>query len=180
MKITVKELAAMVGGRLEGNGEVAISAARALNEAGPGAITFLDNPKHLDQLRQSKASAAVVAEAVADADFPLIRIADPLMAFVTIFRHFHAQPELPPHGIDARASVHSSAKIGEDASVMPFAVIGAQTVIGARCRVESGAVIGRGCILADDVTIHANSVLYDGTRVGNRVTTPRSHASAQR
>jgi UDP-3-O-[3-hydroxymyristoyl] glucosamine N-acyltransferase len=42
-------------------------------------------------------------------------------------------------------------------------------VIGARCKVHSGAVIGRHCWLGDDVTVYPNAVLYEGTVLGNRV-----------
>jgi UDP-3-O-[3-hydroxymyristoyl] glucosamine N-acyltransferase len=42
-------------------------------------------------------------------------------------------------------------------------------VVGARCRLHSGAVVGRHCRLGDDVTLYPNAVLYDGTVLGDRV-----------
>ena len=48
-------------------------------------------------------------------------------------------------------------------------MIGEGTVLGARCRIYPGVVVGRHCRLGDDVTIYPNVVLYDGTVLGNRV-----------
>jgi UDP-3-O-[3-hydroxymyristoyl] glucosamine N-acyltransferase len=105
----------------------------------------------------------------------LIRVADPLAAFVAIARHLHPRPAPPPHGIDPLAHVHPTAVIGPDASVLAFAVVGPGAVVGARCHLHSGAVVGRDCRLGDDVTLHPHAVLYDGTIVGHRVTV---HANA--
>ena len=43
----------------------------------------------------------------------------------------HGRPKPPPHGIDPRAFVHPTAQIGADASILPFAVVGEGSVIGA-------------------------------------------------
>jgi UDP-3-O-[3-hydroxymyristoyl] glucosamine N-acyltransferase len=61
------------------------------------------------------------------------------------------------------------AVIGPDASIFPFAVVGEGTVVGARCQLHSGVVIGRNCRIGDDVILYPNAVLYDGTVLGQRV-----------
>jgi UDP-3-O-[3-hydroxymyristoyl] glucosamine N-acyltransferase len=99
----------------------------------------------------------------------LIRVADPLAAFITIVRHLRDRDDSLPPGIDPRAAVHPTAQMGEGACVQPFAVVGEGSVVGARCRLHSGAIVGRRCRLGDDVVLHPNVVLYDGTVVGNRV-----------
>ncbi|HEY1379370.1 MAG TPA: UDP-3-O-(3-hydroxymyristoyl)glucosamine N-acyltransferase [Gemmataceae bacterium] len=170
MPSTVRELAALVGGELHGNGDLPIYAARALGEARPGHITFAETDRHVADLSGCPASAAVVSTTAPLNGKALIRVADPLAAFVAIARHLHGRPAPPPHGIDPLASVHPSAVIGPEASVHPFAVVGAGSVLGARCQVHSGAVVGRDCRLGDDVTLHPHAVLYDGTVVGHRVT----------
>src|SRR5882724_9658250 len=170
MTCTVRELAALVGGHVHGDGDVTILGARPLREAQTGHITFVDHDKHLPELHASSASAAVVTPDVIPNGKSLIRVADPLAAFVTIVRHLHGAPEPPPHGIDRLASVHPTAVVGTDASIFPFAVVGEGSVIGGRCRIHSGAVVGRDCRLGDDVTLHPHAVLYDRTVLGHRVT----------
>jgi UDP-3-O-[3-hydroxymyristoyl] glucosamine N-acyltransferase len=170
MSSTVQQLADLVGGRVEGNGEIVIEAALPLRDARPGAITFVDHDRHSDELNPTCAAAAVVSLDAPRLEMTLIRVADPRSAFTKIAQYLHARPPLPVHGIDPLASVHSTVRMGPEASVEAFAAIGAGTVIGTRCRIASGAVIGRDCRLGDDVTLHAHVVLYDGTIVGNRVT----------
>ena len=169
MSITLKELADLVQGQVVGDGSLVISAARTLQEARAGDITFLEHPKHAAQLQETQAAAAVVAPSVTSARIPLIQVADPLMAFVTVVRHLHGRPEAAVHGIDPRADVHPSATIGEGASIHAFASIGEGTVIGARCRIHSGVSIGRFCTIGDDVTLYPNAAIYDGTVLGHRV-----------
>jgi UDP-3-O-[3-hydroxymyristoyl] glucosamine N-acyltransferase len=91
------------------------------------------------------------------------------MAFVAIFQHLHGQATLPPAGIDPRAAVHDTARVGLDSSVQPFAVVGSHSTIGARCVLHSGAVIGNHCQIGDDVILYPNATLYDHTVVGDRV-----------
>lgn len=168
MSVTVRELAELVGGQVVGNGQQPIQAARVFAEAKPGDITFLDQD-HKKDLAHCQASAVVVP-----AQFPvngrtLIQVADPLAAFITIVQRLHGKPDRPIHGIDPKANVHASAKLGADASIHALASIGEGTTLGARCRVHEGAVIGRFCQLGDDVILYPNAVLYDGTVLGHRV-----------
>ncbi len=169
MSVTVRQLAELVQGTVRGNGDLVIHAARTLKEARAGDITFVEDTKHAAQLRTSAASAAVVPNSLSPTDLPVIQVADPLTAFVTIVRHLQGRSEPPPHGIDPKASVHPGARVGEGASIYPFAVVGEGTVIGARCRIYPGAVVGRDCRLGDDVILYANVVVYDGTVIGSRV-----------
>ena len=169
VNVTVRQLAELVQGQVEGDGDLAIVAARPLHEAQPGHITFLEETKKLDLLVASRASAAVVGTETPTAGKTVIRVAEPLAAFVAIVQKLHARPEPAPSGIDARAAVDPSARIGPDPSIAAFACIAAGTVIGARCRIHSGVSIGRDCRLGDDVVLYPNAVLYDGTILGDRV-----------
>jgi UDP-3-O-[3-hydroxymyristoyl] glucosamine N-acyltransferase len=146
-----------------------IDAARPLGEAGPGDITFVENEKNAHYLHTCAASAAVVPLSFPVNGRVLIRVADPLAAFVTIVRHLHGEAEASASGIDPNAFIHPTARIGDAPSIFPFAAIGEGSTVGARCRIHSGAVVGRHCRLGEDVTLYPNSVLYDGTVLGNRV-----------
>ena len=83
MPITVRQLADLVRGQLSGDGDVVIQSARALNEAGPGDITFVENNRYASQLHSCRASAVVVGPSLATNGLTVIRVADPLTAFVT-------------------------------------------------------------------------------------------------
>ncbi|HLN28841.1 MAG TPA: UDP-3-O-(3-hydroxymyristoyl)glucosamine N-acyltransferase [Gemmataceae bacterium] len=175
MSVTLHELAELVQGQALGDPDLIVKAARPVGAAEEGDITFVETDQHAHLLHGCRASAAVVPSSFPGNGLALIRVTDPLSAFVTIVRHLHGQAEAPRHGIDARAFVDLSATIGEDASIYPFANIGAESSVGARCRIHGGAVVGRLCRLGDDVVLYPNVVLYDGTILGNRVTV---HANA--
>ncbi len=169
MTFTLRQLAALVHGTVEGDGDLEICAARTLQDAQPGDITFLDKKSSVALLERSKATAAV-----APLDLPmnvkaLIRVADPLSAFVTIFQHLQGKAARRPTGIDPRALVDASAIIGPDPSIRASAIIGANTIIGKSCLVAAGVIIGDNCRLGDNVVLHPNVVLYDDTVLGDRV-----------
>lgn len=174
--VTVAQLAALVEGKVYGNPELAVLAARSLQEAGPHDISFLENERNLRFLQDTKAGVLVVTPGVVarlkDTEFAtitLLEVADPLLAFVRVVQHLHGEPARPPVGIHSRASVDPSATVGPDCSILPFAVVGKNSVLGARCQVHPHAVVGADCVLGDDVVLHPGVVLYHGTRLGNRV-----------
>lgn len=170
VKLTVKQLADLVQGTVQGDGDITIQAARPLNVAQPGDITFAIDNKHVALLHNCRASAAVVSPSVPPNGIPLIRVADPLHAFIIIVRHLRGDETLQAHGIDPRASVHPSAVVGPNPSIHAFASVGEGTVLGARCRIHPGASIGRNCKVGDDVVLYPNAVVYDEVQLGNRVT----------
>jgi UDP-3-O-[3-hydroxymyristoyl] glucosamine N-acyltransferase len=175
VSVTVRQLAALVQGTVVGDADRVIHAARALGEAEPGHVTFVEDEKHARDLHACRASAVVAPPSLPANGQTFIQVSDPFAAFVRIARHLHGDPEPPPEGIDPRACVHPGARVGPGASVSALAVVGQGSVLGARCRVHSGVVIGRHCRLGDDVTLYPNAVLYDGTVLGDRVTV---HANA--
>jgi len=169
VSFTLRKLAELVGGRVVGDGELVITDAAPLGAAAPGHISFLDGGKHLQDRPSTAASALLVRRGHAPIPCAGIEVDDPLGAFLTIFRLFHHQPEPPPPGIDPRAYVHPTARLGDGVSLQPFVCIGENSVVGSRCRLHPGAIVGRHCTLGDDVTLHPNVVIYDCCRLGNRV-----------
>jgi UDP-3-O-[3-hydroxymyristoyl] glucosamine N-acyltransferase len=169
VSISLRQLAELVQGTVLGDPEITITSAKPLDDAQAGDITFIEHEKNAGHLHACRASAAVVPASVPANGMAVIQVADPLTAFVAIVQYLQGRSAPPIHGIDAKASVHATAKIGPDASIYPFAVIGEGAVIGARCRIHSGVAIGANCRIGDDVLLYPNCVLYEGTILGQRV-----------
>jgi UDP-3-O-[3-hydroxymyristoyl] glucosamine N-acyltransferase len=167
---TVRDVAAWVQGEVEGDASRPIRAARPLSDS-PQAedVTVVLNEKYLAQFNASQAGAAVVDSSVPLNGKTLIRVKDPLMAFVAIVQKLHVKPTPTATGVHPSASVHPSAQVGPDAVVAPFAVVGEGCVIGARVRLDAGAVVGNHCRLGDDVHLCPHVVIYDGCVLGHRV-----------
>jgi UDP-3-O-[3-hydroxymyristoyl] glucosamine N-acyltransferase len=168
--LTVRDVAAWVEGEVVGDPAGVIRAAKPLSDA-PGAedITVVLDEKFLSQFHASNAGAAVVDQSVPLNGKTLVRVKDPLMAFVTIVQRMHGRPAATWTGIHPTAVIHPTATIGPDADIGPHATIGEGTVIGARCRLQPGVTIGPFCKLGDDVAFGPQVVVYDRTVIGSRV-----------
>src|SRR5262249_41731917 len=144
---TVQELAALVGGKVHGDGAQTIRTAKPLHDARAGDVTFVENERYVRMLAVCQASAVVVSDALAGqfpdllmnlpGHFSVIQVADALASFIAIAQHLRGNAGPESLGIDPRAAVHPAAQIGPDCSIHPFAVIGEGAVLGARCRVYS-------------------------------------------
>lgn len=169
MTVTVRQLGEWVRGEVLGDGDLPIANARALTDAQPGDITFVADDKYLGAWHASKASAAVVHVSVPVNGRPIIRVSDPLMAFVRIVERFRGRPSGSGGTIDPTAHIHPTAALADGVLVGPFAVIGEGSVIGAGSTLHAGATVGRYCTLGSDVVLHPRVVLYDDCRLGDRV-----------
>jgi UDP-3-O-[3-hydroxymyristoyl] glucosamine N-acyltransferase len=167
--VTVGELAEWVEGEVIGDGRQPVVAARPLSEAEAGDITFVEDEKYVAQLHASPAVAAIVGPQIPVNGKTLIRVNDPLIAFITIVQRLHPRPQVALTGIHPTAQIHPTAKLGKGVAVGPFAVIGQECVIGDGCRLHAGVSVGHFCRLARDVVLHPHVVLYDGCVLGERV-----------
>ena len=70
MEITPNGLAAIVGGRVEGDGEVRLTGFAKIEEAGPGDLSFIANPKYAHFLTTTRASALLVGDDFDAGTFP--------------------------------------------------------------------------------------------------------------
>jgi UDP-3-O-[3-hydroxymyristoyl] glucosamine N-acyltransferase len=170
LRFTIRQLAELVRGQVFGDGELTVHAARPLDTAGPGEISFVESASYQHLLSTTRASAVVVPKELTVTDRTVIRVADPLTAFVEIARLLHGRPEALTAGVHERAHVHPSARLGEGVSVGPFACVGEGCEIGPRCCLHAHVVVGRDCKIGADSEIFAGVVLYDGTVLGQRVT----------
>lgn len=169
MTITVRLLAEWVRGEVLGDGDLAITNARPLADAQPGDITFVDSDKNLGAWHASKASAAVAPVSVPVNGRPLIRVADPLMAFARIVQRLRGRPQASAATIDPTACIHPTARVGTGVTLGPHTVVGENAEIGSNCTLHAGVAIGRGCKVGDDVVLYQHVVVYDECVIGNRV-----------
>ena len=170
MEITLGELARVLSGQPQGDPTTRLSNARPLSEAEPGDVTFLDHPKNQKNLVGCRASAVVAPVGVTGLEIPAILVTEPLKAFIAAVRHFLPEPgPAYPATVDTRASIHPTARVGENVTVAPFVVVGPRCLIGDGCVLHPGVVLGEECVLGEDCIIHPHAVLYPRTRLGKRV-----------
>lgn len=168
-EITVAELAAHVGGRVRGDGNVLIKSVARLADAEAGEIAFIEDRKLAESAQKSsRASCLIVPEGAQFEARCVIEAAHPKLAFALIAELLHTRKRLEP-------SVHPTAVVAESADVDAQAFVGAYVRIGERARIGAGTQVYAGAAIGDDVhvgrdcVIHPNVVLYDNVRLGERV-----------
>jgi UDP-3-O-[3-hydroxymyristoyl] glucosamine N-acyltransferase len=163
------DIASALGARLEnGSPDTKINGVAGIDQAGPGQITFVANPKYAAAARTSKASAVIVAE-----DFPaiaaaMLRSKNPYLAFARCLELFYEPPRYAP-GVHPTAVVHASARIGAQAHIGPYVVIDEGVEIGKNAVLLAQVVIYRGAKIGDNFFAHAHAVVREHCRVGDDV-----------
>ncbi|MHC4122227.1 MAG: UDP-3-O-(3-hydroxymyristoyl)glucosamine N-acyltransferase [Planctomycetota bacterium] len=171
---TLAELAEYVGGKVKGNPNIKIRSTATLEQAGEGDISFLNNPKYVNQLKTTKASAVVVNKDI-ETSTSLLVIDDPYFAFREIVVLLYGHRPHKKTGVSKKASISESAVIGKECDIADFVTISDKAKIADRCVIYPSVYIGPETEIGSDCTIYPNVVIYDRCKIGNRVTI---HANA--
>jgi UDP-3-O-[3-hydroxymyristoyl] glucosamine N-acyltransferase len=165
--VTLGELARRLECPVEGDAAIEIRRVATLEDAGPGDLTFLANPRYAGKLAATRASA-VILNGSSTAPCAVIRSQSPYLTFARA-----AQVLAPARpitaGVHRLASVAPDAAVDASASVGPFAVIGAGASVGARTIVHPHVVIGDGAAVGPDCIVHAHVSIREGCVIGARV-----------
>jgi UDP-3-O-[3-hydroxymyristoyl] glucosamine N-acyltransferase len=157
---SLAELAKLVEGRYEGDGELPINGVAGIREATTGQISFLANSRYLAHVKETSASALIVNAEIEVNGIPAIRVVDPYLCYLKIVRLF-ARPlheDFAP-GISERASVADDAVIGAGVHIADF------VHIGKGCRIGKGSVLMPGVVLLSRSVIGENSILFPNVTV---------------
>ena len=164
----LSELAARLECTVEGDGDIDITRLAAIEDAGPGELTFFANPKYADALKRTLASAVIAAPAVSDIPCAVLRTPEPYVTFARALGLF-ANTSRPPAGIHRLALVEPGAVVAADASIGPFAVVSDGARIGARTILYPHVSVGRDAEIGADCVIHAHVSIRERVRLGDRV-----------
>lgn len=174
MSYTVKELARLLGGSVEGDPELALNGFAPADIARSGDLTFAENPAYFEQADRSLASAILVAGAFQSRSKALIRVPDARIAFAKVLPLFFPEPEFEA-GVHESAVVDPTARVDSSAFIGPHCVLGAGVSVGPRCVLEGGDHVGAGAVLGEGCRLFPRVTLYAGAKLGDRV---RIHAGA--
>ncbi len=172
MEFTAKQIAELIGGKVEGNEQTAVHTFAKIEEGAEGAISFLSNPKYTHYLYDTLSSIVLINEDV-ELEKPvkatLIRVKN---AYESVAKLLQVYESMKPKktGIDPLAFISPKATIGKNVYIGAFAYVGDGTVIGDNTQLYPHAVIGDNVQLGTDCIIYPNVSIYQGCRLGSRVT----------
>ncbi len=177
MTLTVEQLAQRLGGSLVGDGSASVSWVSPVAAAEADAVTFVTDDHHARRLRDSAAAAVMIGAPIEGLPMSQIVVKNVRAALIEAMRIF--APRLKPsvEGVDERAKVASTARIGKGACIAANAIIednarigentligygciiGENTKVGSNCRLDSNVVVYHNCTIGENVIIQANSTI---------------------
>jgi UDP-3-O-[3-hydroxymyristoyl] glucosamine N-acyltransferase len=172
MEFTAKQIADMIGGRVEGNENAAINSFAKIEEGKPGAISFLSNPKYTHYLYETQSSVVLINEDV-ELEKPvsatLIRVKN---AYECVAKLLQLYESMKPRksGIEPQAYISEKATVGKDCYIGAFAYIGDGAIIGDGTQIYPHTVICEDVKIGEKSTIYPNVTIYQGCQLGKNVT----------
>jgi len=180
VNITVEQVAALVGGQVEGaHGSALITGVASIADATEGSLTFFGNPRYIAALKSTRATAALVPLDFSE-EIPAIaiKVENPSLAFAQLLEKTAPPPVVYQSGIHPTAVVGENVTFGDNVSVQPYAVIekgvkiGAGSVIGAHVFIGQDSTLGTNCTIYPNVTIRERAlisnrvIIHSGTVIG--------------
>jgi len=162
------DIAQRIGCELRGDGSVEITGLAPIEDAPPGTLTFLANPRYRQHLETTRAAAVIVATNEPDVSLPTLRAADPYLAFAQALELFYVPPPQQA-GIHPSAQIAPSARLGHDAAIGAYSVVGEGAVLGDRARLDAHVVIYPEVHIGNDFRAYANVTVRERVSIGDRV-----------
>lgn len=173
MKFTVTQIAQMIGGKVEGDGDRVVESLGKIEEGKKGSISFLSNPKYEPYIYDTGSEAVIVKN-----DFQpkkpvkaaLILVDDPYTGFTILLEKYHELLNFAKKGSETPNFMAESAQLGQNVYRGAFSYIGENTKIGNNVKIYPQVYIG------DDVNIGDNTILlpgvkiYSGSQIGKHCT----------
>lgn len=172
MKYTARQIAEILGGRIEGNPEAEVFKLSKIEEGEKGSLTFLSNPKYNPHLYTTGASVTIINENFQlerAVSLTLIRVKDAYKSFSKLLE-FYQQVKNNKQGRETPSYVSSSASVGKGGYIGAFCYIGDNAFVGDNVKIYPNSYIGDNVVIGSDCTIYAGVKIYSETKIGNNCT----------
>ena len=170
-RLTAREIAEAVGGRVVGDDSAAVRAIAPLDRAGEDELSFLSSARYAPLYEASRAGVVLLPPDLAEspgASRARIVVAKPHEALLSLLPRLYRQAEHVA-GIHPTAVVGRGVRLGDGVAIGAFAVIGEGAAIGDRAWIDAHCVVGAGVEVGEAARLHPSVTLYPGARVGRRV-----------
>ncbi len=161
MNFTVRQIAQLLNGHIEGDPEIMVTGLSKIEEGLPGTLSFLANPKYTSYIYTTRASVVIVNKSFTP-DQPLastlIRVDDPYTSFARLLELYDHTKSLTA-GISRYAVISASARLDEHVYVGDLSCIGNEAIIACHVKIFPQVFIG------DRVQIGENTLIYPGVRI---------------
>ncbi|GAB3908905.1 UDP-3-O-(3-hydroxymyristoyl)glucosamine N-acyltransferase [Larkinella knui] len=170
MEFTVKQIAALLGGTVDGNESLKISQLSKIEEGQEGSISFLANLKYEHYLYTTAASAVIVNKSFEPrqpVQATLIFVDNSYSAFTKLLEHVNRQQPVEKVGVEQPSFIADSTRIGDRPYRGAFSYIGDNCLIGSNVKIYPQAYIGNNVTIGDNTIIHTGARIIDNTVIGH-------------
>jgi UDP-3-O-[3-hydroxymyristoyl] glucosamine N-acyltransferase len=174
MEFSAAQIAALLGGTVEGDENAMVSNLSKIEEGVAGTLSFLANPKYTNYIYDTNASIVIVNNSLVlekplKPTCTLIKVEDSYASFATLLEMYN-QFKGNKTGIEQPSFISESAKHGSDCYIGAFAYIGNNVKIGDNVKIYPHVYIGDNCLIGDNTTLFSGVKIYHECKVGNNVT----------
>ncbi len=170
MEYTAKSIAELLSGKVIGNPNEKVVTISKIQEAKPGALSFLANPAYENYLYSTSASIVLIGkDSVPDKKIKptLIVVDDAYKAFATLVDIYQKLKQVDKKGVEQMAFVSKKAILGTDVFIGAFSYISEKTVIGDKSKIYPRVYIGENVKIGENTIIYPGVNIYHDTVIGN-------------
>ena len=166
MEKFLHEVAKLVDGELLGDGATKISGLSNIKLAQAGDLIFAV-PPHLDEAKNSRATAVLIPRDVDDFPKPAVKVDDPRAAFAILLELFTPKLEISV-GISPKAHIGKNVTLANNVTIMPFAVVDDGATIDAGAIIYPHVYIGQQAKIGADTVIYSSVTVREFCTIGKR------------
>ncbi|MDR1552240.1 MAG: UDP-3-O-(3-hydroxymyristoyl)glucosamine N-acyltransferase [Prevotellaceae bacterium] len=170
MILSAQTIASHVGGTVEGNPDVEVSAAARIEQGKPGTLCFLANPKYEKYLYTTQASIVLINksfELKQPVAATLIRVDNAYQAVATMLDLLNTMKMQNKSGRSWRSKISWRAKLGKNVYVGAFSYIAKGAKIGNNVKIYPQVYIGENVCIGDNTILYSGAKVYFGCKIGN-------------
>lgn len=157
--MTLQEIANFIG--IDCQEEIEIIGLNTLLDSNESELTFLENKKYINDLKNTKAAAVLVtsenASEVPEGTIALV-CDEPYLNLAKISKLF------APKVVEIEGK---EPLIGSNTTIMPNVYIGKNSTIGNDCTIMAGVFVGDNVTIGNNTIIYPNVTIYRDCKVGN-------------
>jgi UDP-3-O-[3-hydroxymyristoyl] glucosamine N-acyltransferase len=179
MEFTAQAIAEFLKGEVVGNPEIKVNNVAKIEEAQPGTLAFLANPKYAKYLYTTNASIVLINKDFVleqDVTATLVKVDNAYECFAKLLE-LAEQSKPVKQGISPLAFIDETAKIGDGVYIAPFVYIGENVIIEDYVRLNphvfiddsvqikknstlnAGVIVYHECVIGENCIIHAGAVI---------------------
>lgn len=169
IEYSLAELAGLLAVDHSGDPDTRLSGIATLGNAGPGQLSFYSNPRYHQDLKNTRASAVILApEHAQEAPCAVLLSAQPYVTYAHASQLF-VPAQSGTGEIHPTAVIDPRSRIGEGVGIGPYTVVDADVEVADNVRIGAHCRLGQGTFIGSDSCLEASVTLYPHTTLGSSV-----------